>query len=295
MDAFNPVTASPSSFSHSPIHTPLASVAGSPIGSAIAGTHPISGAHPISGPTAPLQVKRIFIGNITLNKGKADECIRGVFVTLKDQHGNPMDMPVGWPPIEADRRERCKVIFQDLITKVQELNPTANVESASVSRDGFKFTDPSKQTIGFTANSVGATDGTQAIWSNFIDTLLTGNTDGQLSANIEAGPLTSLHSSRASLDSPGSGNSPAPFALASAPPTRREASSRSRRAISLHPSPQPVTARPPHHMQPQSVSTGNTSPMSVDYLADLEVSAGLRAVSVSSAASNQTRLDYLSD
>ena len=223
----------------------------------------VAGAQPIQGQTAPLQVKRIFIGNITLNKGKANECIRGVFVTLKDQNGNPMDLPEGWPPIDAARREKCKEIFETLITRVQELKPTANLESASVSRDGFKFTDPSKQTIGFTANSESATDGTQAIWSNFRDTLLTGNTDGQLSANIESGPLPSPHSLRASFDSHAiSGSSAPPIYLSLPPSAHSRGSLHSHRATAPHAFHHPSTAsHSPPHRGPSSARTVDTSPI----------------------------------
>ncbi len=138
---------------------------------------------PISAQVAPAPVKKIPIGNIILNKGTPNECTRGVFITLKDQHGRSMDFPQRWTGLSDERRAECTKIFQDLITKAEKDNPGINLESASVDATGFTPQNGRK----ILHTSYGDNDGTRIIWREFRDTLLTGRTDEYLTANLTNG------------------------------------------------------------------------------------------------------------
>lgn len=255
ISAVSPSTVGSGSSQIHAFSTPLASTPNRPTGSIT------PGAPSILSQTAPLQVKPILLGNITLNKGKSNECVRGVFVTLLDQFGKPMDLPAGWPPLETKTREKCLEIFQTLITETQKLKPDTNLESSSVTRKGFAFTDTSKQPFELT-------NSTQVIWDEFTSTLLGRDDDGQLYAALEAGPTPTSLSSRMSFSGQGSTTVQQPFTLSEAPsPQSRRRPRRSCRT--LQPSPTSLVLPTAYSSQ-----SPNQSPLSLtDILANAQVPA----------------------
>lgn len=87
---------------------------------------PVSLSPPPSPTPAPSSVPETFIGNITLSDGT----VRGVYVIIKDQNGQPMNCPT-----DPQTLETCTRLFQEIVANAQHVQ--------SVTDQGLHFSNTS--------------------------------------------------------------------------------------------------------------------------------------------------------